>query len=106
MREFDAFLTTVLYVGEPDHVRVGRALRIMALEFARRVNAGELQCGNSLGNVGIDLPAQVDERSIVVGKPPLQLTDVYLQKARECVQLFRPGVDVFWNRPHRARRNR
>ena len=42
VRELDTFLPAIFDVGEPDHMGVGRTLRIVALELARRVDAGEL----------------------------------------------------------------
>jgi hypothetical protein len=85
------FLTAILDVGKPDHMRVGWALRIVTFELARRVDPSQLQRRDAFGDISIDLAAQIDERAIVVGKSAFQLTHIHLQQTRQRVQLLLPA---------------
>ena len=90
VRELDTFLATVLDVGEPDHMRVGRALRIVALELARRVNAGKLQRVMRSATSASTCPAEITT-SGRHGKTRFS-SPTSLQQ-RPMIQIARRGVD-------------
>src|SRR5690606_30524018 len=98
-RQLDAFLSYVLDVGEADDVRDRLALRVVTLEFALLVDAGDAQRRDAFGDVGIDLSLEVQEAAVGgFGQLAPQIPLARLQQLRELGELSRVRLDLLRNR--------
>ena len=67
---------------------------------------GNLQRGDPLRDLDVDLAVQIDEAAVVVFQPALQFWQSELQQAGEFCKLGRIGINVVRDGPDGPRRHR
>ena len=83
---------------EPQHLRRERAGRVVALRDLQEADARQPECFEAIGDMHIDLSAEVDEGGIGRPEPPLDVSGTQAQDARDLRRLADRVGHVAWVR--------